>query len=309
MNKHLVVGLLAGGVVATSAGAFALRSNSTSVADIVSVTPITAAMEQQYATVTQVNQRIDPNAPQMASVVSSQPIIVAGSAREVCVDRVVTRQAPVKDEHQVVGTATGAVIGGLLGNQVGGGNGKKAATAIGAIAGGVIGKNVQENRQQANTYQTTEQECRTERTPDQTTGYEVTLDINGQVQTINMSYSPKGQLPVVGGEVITHKNAIKNILAAMPAPTFDVAYDQAGQIHYTTLDYAPTVGAKLPIEYGQVLTTPEQISQLKARENTVVAYKVLYQSDSGIGQVRMLQPPAGQTLQLKGGKPVITAGM
>lgn len=309
MNKHLVVGLLAGGVVATSAGAFALRSNSTSVADIVSVTPITAAMEQQYVTVTQVNQRIDPNAPQMANVVGSQPIIVAGAAREVCVDRVVTRQAPVKDEHQVVGTATGAVIGGLLGNQVGGGNGKKAATALGAIAGGVIGKNVQSNRQQANTYQTTEQDCRTERAPDQTTGYEVTLDINGQVQTINMSYSPKGQLPVVGGEVITQKTAIQNILAAMPAPTFDVAYDMAGQIHYTTLDYAPAVGAKLPVEYGQVLTTPEQISQLKLRENAVVAYKVLYQSEAGIGQVRMLQPPVGQTIELKGGKPVITTSI
>lgn len=43
---------------------------------------------------------------------------------------------------------------------------------------------------------------------------------------------------------------------------------------------------------GQVLKALELIGQLNARENTVVAYKVLYQSDSGIGKVRMLQPPA-----------------
>lgn len=309
MNTQLVVGLVVGGVLATSVGAYALRANSTSIADIVSVTPITAAMEQQYVTVTQVQQVVDPAAPQLAKVVSSQPIIVAGVDREVCVDRVVTRQVPVKDEQQVVGTAAGAVIGGLLGNQVGGGNGKKAATVIGAIAGGVIGKSVQENRQQANTYQTTEQECRTERTPDQTTGYSVTVDTNGQVQTLTMNYSPKGQLPVVNGEVVTQKSAVKNILATMPAPTYDVAYDQFGQVHNITLDYAPAIGTKLPFDNGAVLTTPEQLQQLKLRENTVVAYNVMYQSENGMGQVRMLQPPAGQTLQLKGGKPVITAGL
>ncbi len=35
----------------------------------------------------------------------------------------------------------GAVIGGALGNQVGGGSGKKAATVAGAVAGGAIANN------------------------------------------------------------------------------------------------------------------------------------------------------------------------
>jgi uncharacterized protein YcfJ len=34
---------------------------------------------------------------------------------------------------------TGAVIGGLIGNQVGGGNGKKLATVAGIIGGGYLG--------------------------------------------------------------------------------------------------------------------------------------------------------------------------
>lgn len=43
------------------------------------------------------------------------------------------------------GTAIGAVVGGVLGNQVGGGNGKKAAAVLGAIAGGVAGNQIGKN--------------------------------------------------------------------------------------------------------------------------------------------------------------------
>lgn len=41
-----------------------------------------------------------------------------------------------------VGIGTGAVIGGLIGNQIGGGNGKKLATVAGVIGGGIIGNEV-----------------------------------------------------------------------------------------------------------------------------------------------------------------------
>lgn len=39
----------------------------------------------------------------------------------------------------IVGTAGGAVVGGLAGNQVGGGTGQDLATAAGAAAGGLAG--------------------------------------------------------------------------------------------------------------------------------------------------------------------------
>ena len=51
----------------------------------------------------------------------------------------------VNDMHPV-GTGVGAVIGGLLGNQVGGGNGKKIATLAGALLGGYTGNEVAHNR-------------------------------------------------------------------------------------------------------------------------------------------------------------------
>jgi outer membrane lipoprotein SlyB len=45
----------------------------------------------------------------------------------------------------ILGTGGGAVIGGLLGNQVGGGSGRTLATAAGAIAGSVAGSNIEES--------------------------------------------------------------------------------------------------------------------------------------------------------------------
>lgn len=41
-----------------------------------------------------------------------------------------------------VGIGTGAVIGGLIGNQIGGGNGKKIATVAGVIGGGMLGNEI-----------------------------------------------------------------------------------------------------------------------------------------------------------------------
>ena len=51
----------------------------------------------------------------------------------------------VSDMHPV-GTGIGAVAGGLLGNQVGGGNGKKLATVAGVLLGGYAGNEVAHNR-------------------------------------------------------------------------------------------------------------------------------------------------------------------
>ncbi|MDB5823116.1 MAG: 17 kDa surface antigen [Herminiimonas sp.] len=51
----------------------------------------------------------------------------------------------VSDMHPV-GTGVGAVVGGLLGNQVGGGNGKKLATVAGVLLGGYAGNEVAHNR-------------------------------------------------------------------------------------------------------------------------------------------------------------------
>ena len=50
------------------------------------------------------------------------------------------------------GTVLGAIVGGALGNQVGSGDGRKAATVAGAVAGGAIGHNVEKKRRNSNNY-------------------------------------------------------------------------------------------------------------------------------------------------------------
>ena len=44
-----------------------------------------------------------------------------------------------------LGTVAGVVVGGLLGNQVGSGNGRAAATVAGAVGGGLVGNNLEKN--------------------------------------------------------------------------------------------------------------------------------------------------------------------
>ncbi len=55
------------------------------------------------------------------------------------------RQEKRKGEGGAVGIVGGAVIGGLIGNQIGKGGGRALATAGGAVAGGYVGNEVQKN--------------------------------------------------------------------------------------------------------------------------------------------------------------------
>ena len=49
--------------------------------------------------------------------------------------------APAQQPNYI-GIGTGAVIGGLIGNQIGGGSGKKLATVAGVIGGGIVGNEI-----------------------------------------------------------------------------------------------------------------------------------------------------------------------
>lgn len=53
------------------------------------------------------------------------------------------KQEKRKGKGGILGMAGGAVAGGLLGSQIGGGTGKTIATVGGAVAGGVVGNEVQ----------------------------------------------------------------------------------------------------------------------------------------------------------------------
>jgi outer membrane lipoprotein SlyB len=55
------------------------------------------------------------------------------------------REVRIDPRESGVGTAAGAVLGGLAGSNVGGGNGQIAGAIGGAILGGIIGQNVEKS--------------------------------------------------------------------------------------------------------------------------------------------------------------------
>ncbi len=123
---------------------------------------------------------------------------------ERCENVAVNHQAPVKDQHRIAGSVIGGVAGGLLGSTIGGGNGKTLATVAGAAAGGYAGNQVQKNMQQKDVMTTTEQRCKTVNQKSQKlNGYQVTYRLNGQDDTVRLSFKPGATLPVKDGQVVT----------------------------------------------------------------------------------------------------------
>jgi uncharacterized protein YcfJ len=95
----------------------------------------------------------------------------------------------------VGGAIAGALIGGVLGHQVGGGSGKQLATAGGAVAGAVIGSKVGGDAQPA--YGRDVQRC--ENNVNGTPAYwDVTYNFRGRDHRIQMSAQPGTTIAVNG---------------------------------------------------------------------------------------------------------------
>jgi uncharacterized protein YcfJ len=144
----------------------------------------------------------EPAGPKYGRVVSVDPIREAASApQRECHDEVVTRRAPVKDQHQIAGTAIGAVAGGLLGNQIGGGKGRTLATVAGAVGGGYAGHEIQERRQEGNTVTSTVRKCSTVKgsAGDKVVAYDVRYEYKGVTRTVRMDHDPGDRVEVQEG--------------------------------------------------------------------------------------------------------------
>ncbi|PBJ21572.1 hypothetical protein BSG18_30010 [Pseudomonas ogarae] len=167
MNKSMLVGAVLGAVGVTAGGAVATYS-------------------------------LVKSGPEYAQVLAVEPVKTQiKTPREVCKDVTVTRQKPVQDQHQIAGTVLGAVAGGLLGNQIGGGTGKKIATVAGAAGGGYAGNKIQEGMQERDTYTTTQTRCNTVNDiSDKVVGYDVRYMLDGKEGKVRMDRDPGNQIPV-----------------------------------------------------------------------------------------------------------------
>ena len=176
MNKPLLVGAVLGAAGITAGGALATYG-------------------------------LSDRGPQYAEVLAVQSVKESiKTPRQECREVAITRQRPVQDQHQLIGTAVGAIAGGLLGNQVGGGNGKKLATVAGAVGGGYAGnkgKKVEGGGEDRGTYRATETRCKTVNgVSEKIVGYDVKYELDGKVRQVRMDRDPGDRLPVRDGQVV-----------------------------------------------------------------------------------------------------------
>ena len=94
----------------------------------------------------------------------------------------------------VPGAIAGAVIGGILGHQIGGGHGQDVATIGGAVAGGAIGANVGRDEGYGNV-----QHCSDVSQYDQPDYWDVTYEFRGRLHHVQMS-SPPGATIMVNAD-------------------------------------------------------------------------------------------------------------
>jgi len=137
-----------------------------------------------------------------ARVVSVDPVRAAASTpRQVCRDEVVNHTEPPRDEHRIAGTAIGAVAGGLLGNQVGGGKGKTLATVAGAIGGGYAGNRIQASQQHGRVSSEVRRRCSTVKDTGESkiVGYDVRYVYNGVTRSVRMDHDPGDRVQVQEG--------------------------------------------------------------------------------------------------------------
>ena len=108
--------------------------------------------------------------------------------------------APVEHRssgNRGAGTVLGAIVGGVLGNTVGKGDGRTAATVAGAVAGGAIGNNVGGRNDRY--YRSTESRCRQINNSSEErriAGYDVQYRYRGDVYMSRLDYDPGERLRV-----------------------------------------------------------------------------------------------------------------
>src|SRR5688572_10705279 len=121
---------------------------------------------------------------EVGRVISSVPVI-----QQVAVPRQVCNNQPmvVQQPNSGAGAVLGAIAGGLLGNQIGHGGGRAAATVIGAIGGAGVGSSIEGS----GSYVQNVQQCTTQTFyENRAVAYNVTYEYAGREHTVQLPYDP-----------------------------------------------------------------------------------------------------------------------
>ena len=143
-------------------------------------------------------------APGGAQVISANAVTkTVKTPRKECHDEQVTHTKEAKDKDRLLGTGVGAVVGGLLGSRIGGGNTRIVTGLAGAAAGGYAGNKIEQKVQKGDTYTTTEQRCVTVYdSHEEPRGYEVEYMLDGKRHHVHMDHDPGKEIPVRDGQIV-----------------------------------------------------------------------------------------------------------
>ena len=133
--------------------------------------------------------------------VSSVRAVVAAPEKRCWMEREPVVAAQPSGNYNIGGAIAGALIGGVLGHQVGGGTGKQIATVGGALAGAAAGANVNRIMGQGQGQQVVGQDvqkCDTVPSQAKTEFWDVTYTFRGQEHTIQMASQPGRTITVNG---------------------------------------------------------------------------------------------------------------
>lgn len=131
-----------------------------------------------------------------ARVTSVRAVLVAGSQR--CwMEREAVPQS--RAGTNMPGALAGAVIGGILGHQVGGGSGRDLATVGGVVAGAAVGSQVGRQPQGGGGYTQEVQRCSDNSGREQVDHWDVTYDYRGITHRTQMT-SPPGATVTVNAD-------------------------------------------------------------------------------------------------------------
>lgn len=135
-----------------------------------------------------------------AQVVSANPVYDQVVTHN-CVNTPVTETYEPTQTGNVVGGVIGGVLGGLAGHALGGGRGKTVMTIGGAVGGALAGRAL------ANTPTSQvvdHRECQDVVHP-QLSGYSVTYDYHGRLETTTLPYNPGSRLEMqVTAQPVVH---------------------------------------------------------------------------------------------------------
>ncbi len=175
------------------------------------------------------------HAQETARVVSSIPVYQQVSVpRQVCT----TQQVAVEQPKSGAGAVMGAIAGGAVGNQIGGGTGRAVATMAGVIGGAMLGNNIEGSPGTRMQDQTT---CSTQTVyENRIQGYNVTYEYAGRQYQVQMPQDPGPTLRVQVTPVMPAAGSTQPWNAPMPAAPQGRPYSQA-PVYYVPAYYAAPV--------------------------------------------------------------------